>query len=137
MAVLMHLRDSGSFDTAVFIKRTNKRMFKNIRSHIPDQYQRSVIKTLLNRSVKVCSIWNILFYAELNRVKQFLINNEMSVHNSTGARIFLDLQKPNRSENNLTSSYGGASEIIKYFYPKSQVATLIFVLICHIWYRPV
>ena len=72
--VSLKLRPDRSFDTLVYIKPTNKGLYANYSSHVPDQYKHSVVSSLVNRALKVCSNPESR-NAELSRLTQTLVNN--------------------------------------------------------------
>ena len=72
--VMLNQRADGSFDTSVYVKPTDKGLYANYSSHIPAQYKNSVISSLVNRAIKVCSTPENRT-AELNRITQILVNN--------------------------------------------------------------
>ena len=72
--VNLKLRDDGSFDTSVFIKPTDKGLYANYNSHIPMQYKKSVINSLVNRAIKTSSTPESR-RQELARITQVLVNN--------------------------------------------------------------
>ena len=72
--VSLKLRPDRSFDTLVFIKPTNKGLYTNYSSHVPDQYKHSVVSSLVNRALKICSNPEDR-NAELRRLTQILVNN--------------------------------------------------------------
>ena len=64
----------GGFDTSVYVKPTDKGLYTNYGSHIPDQYKRSVISSLVNRALKICSSPQSRA-SEIKRITQLLVNN--------------------------------------------------------------
>ena len=72
--VQMSVKTDGSLETSVYIKPTDKGIYPNFNSHIPAQYKKSVINSLVNRAIKFSSTEQIRG-AELSRIKQVLANN--------------------------------------------------------------
>ena len=72
--VMLRQRSDGGFDTTVYVKPTDKGLYANYNSHIPAQYKDSVISSLVNRAIKLCSTPENLT-SELNRISQILVNN--------------------------------------------------------------
>ena len=72
--VSLSQRPDGAFNTSVYIKPTDKGVYTNFESHIPLQYKRSVINTLVNRAIKLCST-PASQQLELKRITQVLVNN--------------------------------------------------------------
>ena len=70
----MSVQHDGKIETSVYIKPTDKGIYPNFHSHIPEQYKKSVINSLVNRAIKYCSSEPTL-NAELDRIKQILSNN--------------------------------------------------------------
>jgi len=70
----LQLMNNGKFNTSVYIKPTDKGLYANYNSYIPETYKKSVVKTLIYRAYRYCSTWD-LFIAEANRIKQTLVNN--------------------------------------------------------------
>ena len=68
----------GQFNTSVYIKPTDKGLYTNFNSYIPDTYKKSIAKTLVFRAIKYSSSW-ISFSSEINRIKQVLVNNGFSL----------------------------------------------------------
>ena len=72
--VRLFLKPDGKFETSVFIKATDSGVYANFHSHIPDQYKRSVVNSLVNRAIKYSSNASCL-NNEFNRIRQILANN--------------------------------------------------------------
>ena len=62
------------FNTSVYIKSTDKGLYKNYNSYITDTYKKSIATTLVFMAIKYLSSW-ISFTSEINRIKQVLVNN--------------------------------------------------------------
>ena len=63
----------GQFNTSVYIKPTDKGLYRNYIFYIPDT-QKINCKNLVFRAIKYSSSW-ISFNSEINRIKQVLVNN--------------------------------------------------------------
>jgi len=72
--IQLNLNADSKFHTSVYIKPTDKGIYANYHSHIPETYKRSVVKTLVYRAYKYSSTWK-LFNSEIDRIKQVLANN--------------------------------------------------------------
>jgi hypothetical protein len=72
--VKLLINENGKIDTTVYVKPTDKGLYTNFHSHIPQQYKKSVIKTLVTRALKYSSTW-ANYHREINRIKQILVNN--------------------------------------------------------------
>ena len=69
------LKTDGKFETSVHIKPTDRGMYPNFKSLIPDIYKKSVVNALVRRAIKYSSSWSSCVH-ELNRIKQVLCNND-------------------------------------------------------------
>jgi len=72
--IQLQLMNTGKFNTSVYIKPTDKGIYANFNSHIPETYKKSVVKTLIYRAYRYCNTWNS-FVTEVDRIKQTLANN--------------------------------------------------------------
>ena len=63
-----------SIETSVYIKPTDKGNYMNYASCTPDNYKKSIIKTLVHRAIKYSSNWELV-HQEIERIKQVLSNN--------------------------------------------------------------
>ena len=62
------------FNSSVYIKPTDKGLYKIFNSYIPDTYKISIAKTLVFMAIKYSSSW-ISFNSEINKIKQAFVNN--------------------------------------------------------------
>ena len=69
------LKHDGTFETSVYIKPTDSGAYDNFHSHVPEQYKRSVINSLVERAIKYCSS-DEARNAEFARIRQIMANNE-------------------------------------------------------------
>ena len=90
----------GGFTTKVHVKPTSSDNVINYRSIYPERYKTGVIKTLLNRSYKVCTSEE-LFNLEIKRLKQVFTNNNfpMQVVDNEIANFFRKIQSQTGAEN--------------------------------------
>ena len=72
--IQMSVKQDGSIETSVYLKPTDKGIYPNFQSHIPEQYKKSVINSLVIRALKYSST-ELILKAELVRIKQVLSNN--------------------------------------------------------------
>ena len=72
--VKLTIDDMGNITTSVYTKPTDKGVYINYLSHMPDTYKKSIIKTLVIRAIKCSSNW-LTFNSEIDRIKQVLVNN--------------------------------------------------------------
>lgn len=72
--VKLTVKPTGQITTSVYVKPTDRGTYSNFRSHIPDNYKKSVVKTLINRAVKFSSSW-LELNVEISRLKQVFANN--------------------------------------------------------------
>jgi hypothetical protein len=100
----LEIMDDGKFSTSVYIKPTDAGLYANYQSYLPDNYNKSVIKTLVSRALKYSSSWQQVD-SELNRIYQVMANNgypqaivENIVRNSINKRIN---QEPKSEENKI------------------------------------
>ena len=61
-------------ETSLYIKPTDKGMYSNFSSHTLESYKISIIKTLVNRAIKVSSSM-ILFDSEIQRLRRVFVDN--------------------------------------------------------------
>ena len=98
------------------LKKTDKGIYLNFESLLPEKYKFSVIKTLTHRAYKHCSDW-ISFDTEIKRITQGLINNNFpqkfidSTINKHLTKLYL--KKENKKEK--TNFY------LETFKPKNMV----------------
>ena len=71
--VLVSARDAG-FDTAVYVKATNKGLCLNGNSECPQRYLRSTVSAYVRRALSHCSNWSSV-HKEMERLTQVLVNN--------------------------------------------------------------
>ena len=72
--VKLVIDESDHFDTSVYIKPTDKGLYTNYLSYIPDSYKKSIIKTLEFLAIKYSSTWHSV-NSEIERIRQILVNN--------------------------------------------------------------
>ena len=72
--ISVKLENTGQLSTSIFTKPTDKGVYANFQSHIPLQYKKSVINSLVRRAIKFSSSWQSCS-TELERIKQSLSNN--------------------------------------------------------------
>ena len=72
--IKLDFSNDGNISTSVYVKPTDKGIYANFHSHIPQQYKKSVINTLINRALKYSSSWETC-HAEFNRIRQVFSNN--------------------------------------------------------------
>ena len=72
--VNMKILQDGSILRSVYVKNTDKGIYSNYKSHLPEKYKTALIKTLIYRSFKITSTWET-FTNEVNRITKRLINN--------------------------------------------------------------
>ena len=72
--VSLTLLPNGKFNTAVYIKPTDKGLYTNFQSHAPEQYKKSIINSLVSRAIKISST-DEHRDIELRRLTQVLVNN--------------------------------------------------------------
>ena len=70
----LKLQENGRLGTSIYIKPTDQGNYANFQSHIPLQYKKSVINSLVTRAIKFSSSWQSCSN-ELERIKQSLANN--------------------------------------------------------------
>ena len=104
----MSVLSDGRFQTSVYIKPTDKGIYPNFHSHIPEQYKKSVVNSLVTRAFKHSSTEHIL-QAELSRIKQILANNGYP-------QALIDKAiRSKRASNHQTSANDESSDPIKFF----------------------
>ena len=64
------VRENGKFTTSVYHKPTFSRVFINFESFMPKSYKYALIFTLLHRTFKLCSKFE-LFHQEIENLEQF------------------------------------------------------------------
>ena len=69
------LDNNRCIQTSVHVKATDRGAYANFHSHIPLQYKKSVINSLVNRAIKFTSS-NETLKLELYRIQQVLANND-------------------------------------------------------------
>ena len=69
----------NSFLTSVFRKSTFTGLFLNFTSFTPLSYKLGLIKTLIDRTFKICYNW-MTFHVEIKKVKHFLAKNAYPPH---------------------------------------------------------
>ena len=72
--VKLFLNESREITTSVYIKPTDRGVYANFHSHVPMQYKKSVINSLVRRAIKYNSNPELL-RVELRRIQQVLANN--------------------------------------------------------------
>ena len=72
--VKLFLNESREITTSVYIKPTDRGVYANFHSHVPMQYKKSVINSLVRRAIKYNSDPELL-RVELRRIQQVLANN--------------------------------------------------------------
>ena len=65
---------NGKIETGIYIKSTDKGLYFDYSSHIPQNYKISLVKILVHRAYRLCSTWD-LFHKEVERITKNLINN--------------------------------------------------------------
>ena len=65
----------GSFATTYYFKPTVIGFYNNFASHTHTNCKKSVAKTLVKRTLKCYSPWD-LYNKELRRIEQILVNND-------------------------------------------------------------
>ena len=92
-----------SFHTSVFIKPTDTGIYSDYRSHIPDTYKKSLVKTLVNRALKYCTTWEQVDQ-EIKRIQQAMANSgypQFIVDNIINQKVtsFVDQEQRVETEN--------------------------------------
>ena len=67
-------RDGGGFVTSVYHKSSYTGLLLNYLSFTPNLYKKSLVKTLINRTYRICSNWNN-FSIDVNKLKHVLQRN--------------------------------------------------------------
>ena len=67
-------RDGGGFSTSVYHKASYTGLLLNYLSYTPNLYKKSLVKTLINRTFKICSNWT-KFNIDVNKIKIILQRN--------------------------------------------------------------
>ena len=70
----LRVEEDGTFNTSIFIKPTDKGVYANFHSHIPLEYKKSVVRSLVIRAIKFSSTWKACS-DELKRITQIMANN--------------------------------------------------------------
>ena len=70
----LSIDSEGLIHTSIFVKPTDKGLYMNFQSHVPLQYKKSVISSLVVRALKFSSTPEACA-AEISRIKQTLANN--------------------------------------------------------------
>ena len=73
--VAMKVQEDGTLLFSTHIKPTDKGVYTNYKSCLPDNYKLAIVKTLLHRSYRISSNWQI-FHEEIERITRTLINND-------------------------------------------------------------
>jgi hypothetical protein len=77
--IKLTIQNDGHIITSVYVKPTDKGIYTNFHSQLPNTYKKSVIKTLVNRAIKYSSTWSD-FHSEVNRLRQTFVNNSYPQH---------------------------------------------------------
>lgn len=70
---------NGKIETGIFVKKTDRGLYFDYCSYIPDCYKLSLIKTLVFRAYRLCSSWNT-FHVEIERITKNLIQNRFPMN---------------------------------------------------------
>ena len=119
----------GTLTTSVHIKSTYNGECMNYLSLAPEQYKSGVIKTFLHRAYKISHDW-IAFNAEINRIKQVLVNNNYPqnlVENQVNKFLSYKLShhKPPEKLNNIQLFYRNQMTS-KYKQDEAQLKKIIY-----------
>ena len=134
--VNLKLRADGSFNSALYVKPTDKGLYANYESHIPEQYKLSVINSLVHRAIKLSSS-TVDRDAELSRITQVLVNNGYPL-STIDKRIKSKLQETESCDQSITTTTSNSTDInlfaelhnVSHF--KDDTRKLRKIIKCHV-----
>ena len=90
--VLIRLTRDNKLEATVFRKETNTDLYINWNSHVPIQWKRGSLKSLIQRSISICSNEKLL-EDELNYIRNVFIKVNYYPPKLVNSMIKIELEK--------------------------------------------